>query len=207
MANQKKDLDNKTVLTPEFRVSFPALFEPKTFEGKTTPEYSVVMLFPKETNLGKTPGQKGVSLKEAYVNACIEKWGPKEKWPKGIKHPFRDGDEKADVDGYEGMIFITAKSRTRPVVVDAKVRPILDADDLYAGCYARAQVIASAYDQAGNKGVSFWLTHIQKVRDGDSFGGRRPAEDVFDALETADDDETTTPNGADTAGDDYGLEF
>jgi hypothetical protein len=44
---------------------------------------------------------------------------------------------------------------------------------------------AYAYDQAGNKGVSFGLLHIQKVKDGESFGNRTRAEDAFAPVESA----------------------
>lgn len=178
--SQKMDIQKKKVVTSEFRVSFPAIFQPKAFENQE-PKYSVVMLFDKKTDLK--------SLKSAAFNAAAEKWGKdKTKWPKNLRLPFRDGDERADTPGYENTIFVTASSKTQPGLVDQGLRPILDPKDFYAGCYARAEVIAFAYDKAGNRGVSFSLQNLQKLRDGESFSGRKDASDVFDAVEDGSDD-------------------
>jgi len=172
---EKMDIERKKCMTPKFRVSFPAVFQPKSFQDQPE-KYSIVMLFDKKTDLKE--------LKRAAANAAIEKWGPKEKWPKSLRMPFRDGDEKTDLQGYEGTIFVSASSKQRPGVIDAKKQPITEEDQsFYAGCYARATLIAFAYDKAGNKGVSFSLQNIQKLADGESFSGRKAAEDEFEEVE------------------------
>lgn len=170
----KGSLEAKKVVTPEFRVSFPAVFEPKAFQGNA-PKYSVVMLFDKKTDL--------TSVKKAVFNAATEKWGAKDKWPKGLRLPFRDGDEKGDKQGYAGCIYVTATSKDQPGLVGPTRQAILNPKDFYAGCYARAEIIAFAYDKVGNRGVSFSLQNIQKMRDGASFSGRKDAADVFDSIE------------------------
>ena len=169
------------VVTPEFRVSFPSLFKPKKNELSGKDEFSVVALFPKNADL--------TALKKAAAEAIEKKWGmDKAKWPKNIRTPFRDQGEKAkDVDGKrvlpagheEGAVFINLKSVNRPGVVDSSVQPMLDETQLYAGCYARAAISVYCYDQAGNRGVSFGLQHVQKTRDGDPLGGRVRVEDAF----------------------------
>ncbi len=197
MAKDRMDLSLKKCVTPEFRVSFPAVFKPKAFQDQEA-KYSVVMLFDKKVDLSK-PASKGgkISLKQAAFNAATEKWGPKEKWPKGLRLPFRDGDEKEDLQGYANCTFISAASKTQPGLVDQVLRPILSEQDFYAGCYARAEVIAYAYDVAGNKGVSFSLQNIQKMRDGDKFSGRKDASEVFDAIEDTSDDESNYESSED----------
>jgi len=177
---QKIEVEKKKALTPEFRVAFPRVFKPSEAKAGFDSKYSVVMLFPKNTDLKE--------LKRAAFNAATEKWGAKEKWPKNLKLPFRDGDEKADLSGYAGHIFINATSKDRPGVVDQKRAPITETDGaFYAGCYARATVIAFAYDNMGNKGVSFALQNLQKLRDGEQFSGRRRAEDEFDEVDDGSD--------------------
>ena len=52
-------------------------------------------------------------------------------------------------------------------------------EGFYAGCYARAAITAFGYDRKGNKGVSFSLMHIQKVKDGEPFGADRGKPDDF----------------------------
>lgn len=183
--SEKMDITKKKCLTPEFRVSFPHVFEKHSgFEGQE-PKFSVVMLFPKNTDLKE--------LKRAVFNAATEKWGAKEKWPKKMRMPFRDGNEKTDLDGYEDTIFVSASSKQKPQVVSNKKVdgqfPQLTKEDesFYAGCYARATLIAFAYNKAGNLGVSFSLQNIQKLRDGEQFSGRKNADDEFDDVEDGSD--------------------
>lgn len=185
------NIELKKCTTPKFRVSFPQLFEPKGFEGQD-PKYSVVMLFDKKTDL--TP------LKEAAFNAAKEKFGEKSKWPKSFKMPFRDGDEKADSKGYAGTIFVTATSKKRPGVVNQKLEDVLDKEEIYAGCYARAVLIAFAYDVSGNKGVSFSLKHVQKVGDGEKFSGGKSAREEFTVIDDGSDDASNYSNDEDDTG-------
>jgi hypothetical protein len=169
-------------MTPEFRASYPNVFRPKKNELNQKDEYSVVALFPKGTDLS--------GLKKAATKAIEEKWGTdKSKWPSNLKSPFRDQGDRAKISsdgkkvlpmGYEeGATYVNLKSEQRPGVVDQNVQPIIEASQFYAGCFARATVRAFAYDQKGNRGVSFGLQNIQKMRDGDPLGGRVRAEDDF----------------------------
>ena len=62
---------------------------------------------------------------------------------------------------------------------------ILDESEIYSGCYGKVSLRAFAYDQKGNKGVSFGLQNVQKVRDGESLGGRVNPQDEFKPVENA----------------------
>jgi hypothetical protein len=133
------------------------------------------MLFPKGADLSK--------LKAAVDAAIKAKWG--DKPPKGLRSPFRDQGEK-DYAGYEpGAIFVTAKSKERPGLVDAMMNDIIEETGFYSGCYARAQINPYAYDTNGNKGVAFGLNHLQKLRDGEPMNGRTRVEDAFEAVPDA----------------------
>lgn len=173
------------VITPEFRVSFPNLFKPRLNELSKQEEYSVVALFKKDADLKV--------LRDAAQAAVEKKWGKDPaKWPKKMKTPFRDQGERAkEVDGKtvlpaaheEGAIFLNLKSKMKPGVVDQTGKnEITDETQIYAGCYARAVVSCYAYDQAGNRGVSFGLQHVQKLRDGEALGGRVRLEDAFEPV-------------------------
>lgn len=188
MSKEKMPIEKKKVLSPEFRVSFPHVFEKHTgFEGQEA-KYSLVMLYDKKTDLK--------DLKRAAFNAAIEKWGPKESWPKNLRLPFRDGNEKTDLAGYENTVYVSASSKLAPQVignkkVDGQFPRLEDGtDQFYAGCYARATLIAFAYDKAGNRGVSFSLQNVQKLRDGDQFSGRKNADQEFDEVDDGSDDAT-----------------
>lgn len=167
--------------TPTFRVSYPNVFKAKKNDLNGKDEFSVVALFKK--------GEDISGLKAAAQKAIVDKWGPdKAKWPTNLRSPFRDQAERAkEVDGKrilpagheEGAIFLNLKSSQRPGVVDQNVQDILDESQFYAGCYARASVNAYAYDQKGNRGVSFGLGNIQKVKDGEPLGNRAKPEQDF----------------------------
>jgi len=176
----KMDIKLKKVITPKGRVSFPHVFTAHSFEGQEA-KFQCTLLFTHKTDLSE--------MKKAAENAAKEKWGTdKTKWPKTLRWPFRNGDEKQDLMGYAGHYYVTATSKQKPGLVNNNRDPILDQQEFYAGCYARASLIAFAYDTKGNKGVSFSLQNLQKLGDGQAFSGRKKAEDEFDSQDDASDD-------------------
>ncbi len=205
--SKQEAVQKKKVLTHEFRVSFPAMFTPKAFEQQE-PKYSLVMLFDKKINLKKPATNKAgqplsVSMWDAAQNAINEKWPDPKTRPKNLRMPFRDGAERSDTPGYDNCVFITASNKNQPGLVNQSRQPILNERDFYAGCYARAELIAFAYDKAGNRGVSFSLQNVQKLRDGEPFSGRKAAEDVFDAVEDGSDNEENYGSSDSDNDDDY----
>jgi hypothetical protein len=79
----------------------------------------------------------------------------------------------------------------RRVFLDGGFRqPIIDTSEIYSGVYARVSLSFYAFNSNGNKGIACGLQNIQKVRDGESLGGRTKAEDDFnDGYQSdADDD-------------------
>jgi hypothetical protein len=171
----KADKEKSRLLTPEFRVSYPHVFKANAFKGGK-PKFSVTMLFPKNSDLSP--------IKNAIKEAKIAKFGAdKDSWPDDLESPVVDGDspKHADKDGYKGCWAIKASTNEdqRPGVVDENVQPILEPSDFYPGCYARAYVYAYVWEFAGKRGVGFILDHVQKLRDGKSFGGKKSADQVF----------------------------
>jgi hypothetical protein len=165
-----------SLMTPECRLSFPHLFKPQKVNENSEPKYSVSLLFPKGTDLSQ--------FKQAAEQVAREKWNG--KIPKKIRLPFLDQGDY-EYEGYEeGAVLIRASSKLRPGVVDQKVQPILDESDVYPGCYVRATLRAFAYDVNGNRGVSFGLQNLQKLREGESLGGKTRAEDDFQPVADAD---------------------
>ena len=169
---------NPKAITPEFRVSFPHLFEAYAFKPGDVEKFSMTMLFPKEVDI--------TALKELAQAAVIYKWPDADKRPEVIRSPFRDGNKK-DYDGYKDHIFVTCNSKTQPGIINQKKQEITSDAELYAGCYARATVVAYAYSYLGNSGVSFGLNNIQKLRDGEPFSGKGKAEDDFGVVDTGEE--------------------
>lgn len=169
--------ERRSVQTPPGRVSFPALIEPQGMEGAEK-KFGLTLIFP--------PGADLKPLVELAQAAALAKW-PTGKLPSGFKKPIRDVREK-DIYGElpDGSKFVVFRSRQRPGVVrpDRSLIPVEALEtELFAGCWARVQCHAYAYDKGGGRGVAFGLEAVQKIRDDTPFSGRVNAEAAFDAVE------------------------
>jgi hypothetical protein len=175
--------DRIKLMTPVFRVSFPQLFEAKSY-GDSGPKYSVVALFRKDmTGKDKELLQ---AMERSAEKIAIQKFGEaayrKMRKLGTFKWPFRDGEEK-DLDGYGGdVLFTTLSTKQAPGVVGRR-RESLSEEDVYAGCYAHATCHPYAFDNKA-KGVAFGLGNIQKLDDGEPFTMRSRAEDDFESVDS-----------------------
>lgn len=96
-------------------------------------------------------------------------------------------DDGAIIDGFEGMVYINATTKNRPLVVN-RDRTVLAEEDgiVYAGCTVNMKVepYTWTYKKTGKKGVGFNLRSIQFVKDGDPFGrGPLNPESEFEPLD------------------------
>jgi Protein of unknown function (DUF2815) len=174
--------DSSNLITPNFRAAFISVFKAtsmKNADGTTNkPKFSIRAAFPPTADLSP--------LKKEAEAVAKEKWN--DKIPKTLRNPFRRNDELENPvvgigDDWTIMSFSANEDR-RPGIVDAKLQDIIDDSDVYSGAWYRAQVRAFAYDQAGNKGVSFGLQNVQKLRDDDPIGnGRIPASKAFEPVD------------------------
>jgi len=100
---------------------------------------------------------------------------------------LHDGAEKAEkYDGFEGMVYVSAGGKTRPLIIDTNKTPLVEEDGKpYAGCYVNASI--ELYAQKDGKRINASLKGVQFVADGDSFGGGGAASlDEFDEIEATD---------------------
>lgn len=174
------------IITPVFRVAYPKVFKPESYKGGK-PQYSMTMIFDKDTDL--------TELKTAIVKLAKEKF-PDIKNLKALS-PIKDGntDKISEKTGEVPKMYVdkivvnTSNKIRRPDILDAKKKPLLEEADFYAGCYARASVTLFAYSNI-KTGISVILNNIQKVRDGEPLVGVvTNAEDDFDVINTANDDD------------------
>lgn len=163
------------------RFSYLHCWEPDSVNGGD-PKYSVSAIVDKKDT--KTINAIKAAIEQAKKDS-ISKWGG--KIPANLKLPLRDGDiDRPDDEAYAGCYFFNANSRQAPQVVDAKVQPILDQNEVYSGCYGKISVTFYGYNSNGNRGIAAGLGNIQKLRDGESLGGRSNAADDF---QTEDDED------------------
>jgi hypothetical protein len=168
--------------TPIGILSFPTVFSPKPRAPGGEPVYSLSLLFDKQAQAHADY----LALRKAVAQCIDDQWGAgkssDQAFVAGLRSPFRNTSEK-QYKGYDipGGKYISPWTKTRPGIVDANRHEITMAEDVWAGQLVRATVSPFAYNQAGNKGVSFALNNLQICRtDGERLDGRRAAVDDFD---------------------------
>ncbi|MCL2704258.1 MAG: DUF2815 family protein [Defluviitaleaceae bacterium] len=171
------------ITTGVVRLSYAHIWEPWVSKPGDEPKYSCSLIIRKDDE--KTLAKITAAVEAAKL-AGIKKYGG--KIPPKLKLPLRDGDEERPGDeAYEGCYFLNANAKECPKIVDYPgCQEIIDKTEVYSGCYIRASVSFYAFSVNGNSGVAVGLNHIQKVRDGESLGGRAGIGNAFD--EELDDD-------------------
>lgn len=179
-------LNNRTVVIPG-RLSYAHLNTPHTPNDQADSKYSATLLIPKsDTNTIQ-------AIQTAVANAVTEAVNRgtfKQKIdPQQTKYPpLRDGDTPTDSgeprgDEFADHVFVAAKNKRQPFVVDQQRLPVIDPDEVYSGCYVNMCIEFYGYSNSGNKGISAPLIGVQKVKDGERFGEPAlEAEDVFTAI-------------------------
>lgn len=163
--------------TPTGRISFPYLFEKaKSLDPEKEGKYEVTLLIPKTEDI--TP------LRKTLEDVCRQAFGTKFVSLEKLKHPpIKDGDDKDPSDPAYGHWVIRAKSAKKPLVVDSQRSPIDQKDAIYGGCYGRINVTPASYQIPTGFGVTLYLNAVQKVKEGERFGGGSvSAESVFESL-------------------------
>lgn len=163
------------------RLAFPDIFK----VGKFGDFGAALLMEPKHPAVAE--------LRKAFTVVAKEKWGVKaDAIVKSLtatdKLCLRDGEAKSELEGYSGNLYVSARSKVRPLVLDADRTPLV-ADDgkPYSGCYVNASIEIWAQDHSDfGKRINAGLRGIQFVRDGDAFsGGGKPAsEEEFADLGT-----------------------
>lgn len=179
MSNNSK---TKVITGINTRLSYFHGWEPVSINGGEA-KYSVSVLIPKTDKATIDAISKAV---DTAIEDGVAKFGGKKPNKAALKMPLRDGDLEREDEAYKGHYFINANSKTAPQIVDKAVKPILDREEVYSGCYGRVSLNFYAFNSNGNKGVACGLGNIQKIKDGESLGNRSTAAEDFTTLE--DDD-------------------
>lgn len=155
------------VLTMPCRLHFPALAAPsKVKDSPGEPKFGVTLLIPVGADvslLRRLVGETARTKFDVQNGAEYE--------ARGYRNPFRSQLAKAKFDGFSSdpsALFISATTMKRPGCFgQGGASDIIDpsTDALYAGCWVIARVNTYSYDKAGNKGVAFGLSAVQKVAD------------------------------------------
>lgn len=170
------------LLINDARLAFPQLFEAQSINGEGEPAFSCALLLPKKH-------AQLAEIDDAIEAVAREKWGAKTddilaKMKASGKTALHNGDLKSEYDGFAGMLYINARNKTRPTVVDRDRTPLGKADGKpYSGCYVNASIELWAQDNKYGKHINASLRGVQFLRDGDAFaGGGAASEDEFENL-------------------------
>lgn len=162
------------------RLAFPQLWRAQAGPDGGKPTFSCTLLIPPDHPIL-------AEIKKGCIKLAREKWGDKgDQIIAGLKAqdrlPYHDGATKPGYAGYEGNLFINARSQNRPTVVDRTRSPLTESDGKpYAGCYVTGliEIWAQDHKQYGKR-INASLRGIQFERDGDAFAaGSVAAADEF----------------------------
>lgn len=172
---------NTKVITGKVRFSYANIWEPKSINGGEE-KYSISLIIPKSDT--RTLNAIKAAIEQAKKDG-IAKFGG--KIPTNLKLPLRDGDiDRLDDETYKNSYFINANSKDRPQIVDKSVKPILDQEEVYSGCYGRASINFYAFNQNGNRGIACGLGNLQKLADGEPLSSHANAKDDFETYQEDD---------------------
>lgn len=176
--------DRINLMTPEAMLGFHDLFTAKAIEVGKDPTFNCTLLFSPEVQ--QTP--EFAAMKAAAAKAAQTKFATQiaadPAFANSLRNPFRKCEEKPKyyADLGPGWLYINCSTKQRPGVIKIEGSgwaPIVDENHVYSGCFVKVTVSPYAYDQMGNRGVSFGLGNVLKVRDGERRGGRPSAADDF----------------------------
>lgn len=186
---------SKTLMLMNVRLSYPTLFTPKPFEDGDTPAWSAAFHLDKVKQADQIKAFEDAEFaefeaklddkKRPKARALFDALGPKER-------RINDGDLD---DSAPGCMIVKARAtqskQAPPVVLDRQAARVAEgaAGAPYAGCYVNAQV--DVWAQVGKyTRTNCTLMGVQFVRDGEAFGGGKPADlSKFQALADTGEDE------------------
>ena len=181
------------------RVSFAeGLSVASAFEEGQTKKYGAdFLLVPGSAVKKKTESGyvKVASVTDILMEAAVETWKTPEaakamlKALEASRKSIRRGDTRVNksgdvYEGYAGVLYIAAKSKQRPTLLDRQGLPLSEdqRSKIYSGCYVTAIIDIYGVSDPKRKGVFAGLSAVQFVRDGDAFAGGAPvtADDIED---------------------------
>ncbi len=184
---------SKDFTTPYAFLSFPSLAKPKVNTNDRgeagTPQYEVTLVFPKHefqqpvgiiTNAPKptTPWQVLLNEAKTLFDTEFVKEG-RVFMPNTFLKDQDAPNSKGTVPSFKyqnlkGMYAITAKNRKPIACIDQRgqlvPRERLE-EVFYAGCKVRANISFWSFNHPTNKGIAVNLNSIQKVGEGEVWGG------------------------------------
>ena len=187
MATVKSSVKKVQFVTPEGKAIFPHISAPDT-EGKFADGKFKVQI----EWMANDPAVQ--TIRDMVKKAVMQERGDVD-----YADPFREGKDK-----YADRVYLTAKTKQKPTVVDAKRKPLADVN---MGDIVKVAVTIGLFDLAVQERVNgkkvsimtvtpfFWLNAVQVIERGNS----RNAADLFSDEEGFEGDDEDAENDAPVA--------
>jgi hypothetical protein len=185
------------VTLKNIRCSFPSLVKKRGFGDDAKEEdkqYEFTSLIDPSTQEDQIN-----TVKKAMKDLLIAHYGAAASVPKGFKYCLRNGSERPDTAGYEGMMFIGSNSKEKVKVVGLNPNIDCDPSEVYAGGHCNVVLRFWVQDNKYGKRVNAEVKTIQWLGYGERFGETpvNPAEEFEDLTGEDFGDQDTTGDGLD----------
>lgn len=180
------------ILIRDVRLAFPNLWKATAPATGGDEAFSASFLLPKTHK--QLP-----EIQAAFKEVAKAKWSAKaDAMLKALqaadKTALHSGDNKAEYEGFEGNLYISARTKVRPSVFDGQRNELTQADGKpYSGCYVNVSLELWAQENSYGKRINAQLRGVQFLRDGDAFAGGAKAADADEFDEIGDAGEESDP--------------
>jgi hypothetical protein len=160
------------VVIKRARLAFAKIWEPEQFNNSGEPACSGSFILDPKTQ--KAEVDKVIATITQVAN---EKWGAKAAdMLKTLKAKgdicLHDGATKSEYEGFDGNVFVSARNKARPVVLDTDKSPLTSADGRpYSGCFVDVSLDIWPQENKYGKRINAKLLAIRFVDDGPAFSG------------------------------------
>jgi hypothetical protein len=181
-----------TVLLKNVRLSFPDLFKPgKPMNEGDAPKYGGQFIIVKGT-------EAETAVKNAMMQTAQETFGANwqaivgamEKSKKCLRNGNDNLDKEGNIrDGYKDSMYVVARNKAKPALVDAKknvdgsFKYLTEVDGKpYGGCFVNVKIdikAMKAKEKIPNQ-IYASLLAVQFLRDGEAFGAAPGTPEGFD---------------------------
>lgn len=172
------------VVLKRTRGAFLKIWEPEQFNGTGEPACNGSFIINPKLEIKDGNGRviySGKAEMDKLIATITEV--AKEKWKDKAQDVLKtlkakgdiclhDGATKSEHDGFDGNVFVSARNKSRPTVVDKDKTPLTQADGkVYSGCFVDVSLDIWAQDNKFGKRINAKLLAIRFVEDGPAFSG------------------------------------
>ena len=169
------------------RISYPNLDKPRAAAEGATPKYSARLMIPKDDH------ETIRRIKDACKNCFENNKGMFKGFDLDGLIPLHDGagrsprGKKYD-DVCKDYMLLNANNTRRPKLQDFAGDELLDASDIYSGCWCKVGLAFYPFAHSSNTGIGVSLDIVRFYKDGEHLAGEVKESD-YEGFDAEDDDD------------------